>query len=163
MGEIRKAQMCDLDEILKIYENARRFMAENGNPNQWKNVHPPKASLIENINEGKLYVISEHTPVDAVFFCDSGPDPTYEYIEGAWINDNPYYVLHRIASSGRVKSVVASCVDFALKFSNNIRIDTHADNKIMQKRLSSLGFIQCGTIYVEGYGPMLAYQLEKTK
>ena len=31
---IRKAVGNDLPEILKIYENARRCMAENGNPNQ---------------------------------------------------------------------------------------------------------------------------------
>ena len=37
MSEILKAQICDLEEILVIYERARRFMAENGNPNQWKN------------------------------------------------------------------------------------------------------------------------------
>ena len=32
--EIRKAVPKDLDIILKMYEEARRFMAENGNPNQ---------------------------------------------------------------------------------------------------------------------------------
>ena len=55
MSEITKAKMCDLKEILAIYERARKFMAENGNPHQWKNVHPPKESLIENIEEQKLY------------------------------------------------------------------------------------------------------------
>lgn len=160
---IRKAVHSDLNEILEIYENARRFMAENGNPDQWKNVHPPKASLIENINEQKLYVLTNDGIIDGVFFFDNGPDPTYEYIEGAWLNDKPYCVIHRIASSGRVKGVLKECVEYCLKFCNNIKIDTHADNKIMQKRLTSLGFIHCGTIYVEGYGPMLAYHLEKTK
>ena len=105
MTEILKAQMCDLEDVLAIYERARKFMAENGNPNQWKNVHPPKESLIENINEQKLYVFKCDGVIDGVFLFDKGPDPTYEYIEGSWLNDRPYYVIHRIASSGRTKGV----------------------------------------------------------
>ncbi len=31
---IRKAKPSDLDRIMHIYEGARRFMAEHGNPRQ---------------------------------------------------------------------------------------------------------------------------------
>lgn len=158
MSEITKAQFCDLEEILSIYERARRFMAENGNPNQWKNVHPPKNSLEENIKEQKLYILKNEGIIDGVFFFDKGPDPTYDYIEGKWLNDLPYHVIHRIASSGRVKGVLKECTDFCFNQSNNIKIDTHADNKIMQEALEKLGFKHCGTIYVPDYGPMRAYQ-----
>lgn len=161
MPIIEKAQMCELDEILAIYERARNFMAENGNPNQWKQVHPPKESLIENIEAEILYVLKNDGAVDGVFLFDKGPDPTYDYIEGQWLNDRPYHVIHRIASSGRSKGVLKYCVDFCLQFSDNIKIDTHADNKIMQAALAKLGFVHCGIIYVPNYGPMKAYQLDK--
>ncbi len=163
MGKIRKAKIEDLSEILAIYERARRFMAENGNPNQWKNVHPPKDSLVENISEEKLYVLINEDIIDGVFFFDNGPDPTYEYIEGNWLNDLPYGVIHRIASSGRTKGVLKECVEYCLTLCDNIKIDTHADNKIMQHSLEKLGFIHCGTIFVPNYGPMKAYQLEVKK
>lgn len=155
---IEKARFSDLDRILEIYEKARQFMRENGNPNQWKNVHPPKDSLIENIEEQKLYVLKENGIVHGVFFFDKGPDPTYDYIEGKWLNDKDYSVIHRIASSGETRGVLKRCVDYCLQFADNLKIDTHADNKIMQHNLEKLGFVHCGTIYVPGYGPMKAYQ-----
>ena len=160
MSEILKAQMGDLDDILVIYENARKFMAENGNPNQWKKVHPPKASLIENIEEEKLYVLKNDGIIDGVFFFDKGPDPTYDYIEGQWLNDREYSVIHRIASAGRVRGVLKTCVEWCLQFCDNIKIDTHSDNIIMQNNLKKLGFKHCGTIYVPNYGPMRAYQYD---
>ena len=158
MYNIEKAQPCDLERILKIYERARRFMRENGNPNQWKNVHPPKESLTQNIEEQKLYVLKADGVIHGVFFFDKGPDPTYDYIEGKWLNDDEYFVIHRIASSGEVRGVLKSCVEYCLQFASNIKIDTHADNHVMQKGLEKLGFVHCGTIYVPGYGPMKAYQ-----
>ena len=161
MFEIVKAKMADLERILEIYERARQFMRENGNPNQWKNVHPPKDSLIENIEQQKLYVLKEDSIIHGVFFFDNGPDPTYDYIEGKWLNDKEYCVIHRIASSGETGGVLKRCVEYCLQFTNNIKIDTHADNKIMQKGLEKLGFIHCGTIYVPDYGPMKAYQYYK--
>lgn len=163
MTEIRTATLPDLDEILLVYERARAFMAENGNPNQWKKVHPPKESLIENIAEQKLYVLTNDDVIDGVFFFDKGPDPTYEYIEGEWLNGKPYSVIHRIASSGRTKGVLKACVNYCLTLCDNIRMDTHADNIIMQSALKKLGFIHCGTIYVPDYGPMKAYQLAVSK
>ena len=33
--EIRHAVKEDIHEIMRIYEYARRFMAEHGNPDQW--------------------------------------------------------------------------------------------------------------------------------
>ena len=93
MINIIKAHMNDLEHISDIYAHARRFMRENGNPNQWKDVHPPKESLIENIKEQKLYLLKEGGNIDAVFFFDKGPDATYEYIEGKWLNDKPYMLF----------------------------------------------------------------------
>ena len=161
MSEILKATLLDLDEILSIYERARKFMRENGNPNQWKKVHPPKESLIENINDQILYVLKNDGIIDGVFLFDKGPDPTYEYIKGAWLNERDYYVIHRIASSGRTRGVFKDCFEYCLNFTDNIKMDTHADNKIMQKALEKLGFLHCGTIYVPNYGPMRAYQYDR--
>ena len=43
--EIRLAEAGDLPVILEIYRRARRFMAENGNPTQWGDGHPPRQLL----------------------------------------------------------------------------------------------------------------------
>ena len=35
--EVRQALLEEISEIMKIYEAARCFMAEHGNPTQWVN------------------------------------------------------------------------------------------------------------------------------
>ena len=42
--------------------------------------------------------------------------------------------------------------------SSNIRVDTHADNKTMQRLIEKNGFTKCGTIYVKNGTARIAYQ-----
>ena len=48
---VRKAKSEDLPRIEAIYAYARKFMAETGNPNQWRNNHPPVSQLKEDIEK----------------------------------------------------------------------------------------------------------------
>ena len=41
---------------------------------------------------------------------------------------------------------------------DNIRIDTHRDNKIMQHNLAKYGFEYCGIIHIASGAERLAYQ-----
>ncbi len=160
---IRKALPTDLERCLKIYSDAREFMRENGNPDQWGTEYPYEHLLVEDIKIGRLYVVENNDVVEGVFLMESGPDETYLEIEGEWLNNEPYYVIHRIASSGRVKGIVKAAVDFALQNTKNVRIDTHEKNLTMQAALTKIGFKYCGTIYVfapwEGRSPRMAYHL----
>ena len=38
--EIRRAVKEDVMAIMKIYEYARKFMIDNGNPTQWSTTYP---------------------------------------------------------------------------------------------------------------------------
>lgn len=161
--EFEKALMSDLDEILSVYRRAREYMAKTGNPHQWgDNGHPTKEMLLEDIDIGRLLVLRNEGKIEAVFMFSLLPDPTYTVIEnGAWENDEPYGVIHRIASAGRIKGVLKLCTEYCLQFTNNIRIDTHSDNKVMQHLLNKCGFRKCGIIYLENGDPRIAYQLVK--
>lgn len=161
--EIRTATLGDLDRIMEVYAAARAFMARTGNPNQWGPRNWPPEELIRNdIAQGKSHVCVQDGRVVGVFFYDFGPDvePTYARIEdGAWLDDGPYGVIHRIASDGSVKGVGTAGITWALQQSPHVRIDTHGDNKVMQNLLAKLGFAHCGTIYVyEDNDPRLAYE-----
>ena len=80
--------------------------------------------------------------IAGVFYFNIGPDPTYHNIyEGAWINDEPYGVVHRIASGNRKKGVASFCLNWCLDKWPNIRIDTHRDNIVMQSFLNKMGRI----------------------
>ena len=77
------------------------------------------------------------------------------------LNDAPYAAIHRVASAGKRKGVLQECLDYCSAKHQNLRIDTHFDNKIMQHLLEKYGFHRCGTIYLENGDPRIAYQLIK--
>ena len=67
---IRKTAMGDLDTVCEIYADAREFMRQSGNPNQWKNVHPARDVIVSDIKTGKSYVCIQNDNIAAVFyFC----------------------------------------------------------------------------------------------
>ena len=161
MLSIRKSTANDLPAILALYADARRFMAENGNPNQWGTVHPPREQLERDIEQEKLYVIADEYLIRGVFFFSLGEDPTYAKIfDGKWSSNQPYGTIHRIAGDGS-GGILREAVAFAKTQIGYIRIDTHADNIVMQNALNKHGFKQCGIIYVEDGSPRIAYDLIK--
>jgi len=154
---IRPAERTDLDEIERIYAYARRFMAQNGNPTQWKNGYPWRDLLEEDIDRQTLYVAVKGDSLCGVFVFAEGEDPTYARIEGGtWLSDAPYGTIHRIASitGGLFPEALAFCRSKCA----HIRIDTHADNKPMQHLAEKYGFSRRGIIYVADGTPRIAYE-----
>ena len=161
--EIRTAEERDFERIMEIYAIARDFMAKNGNPNQWGPTGwPPEALVRSDIARGKSFVCESGDRIVGVFYYDFGAniEPTYEHIEdGAWLDEGPYGVVHRIASDGSVRGVGSTCINWAFAKCGHMRIDTHGDNAVMQRLLLKLGFVHCGTIYVEEDDfPRLAFE-----
>ena len=159
--EIRKTLPADLPRVMEIYACARKFMAETGNPNQWGPTNWPPESLIRrDIREGHSYVcLGESGQVIGTFFFTHGKDiePTYRVItDGAWLDGSDYGVVHRIASDGS-GGILKAAVEFAAGHVDYLRIDTHADNHVMQKAVQKQGFRYCGIIYIADGTPRLAY------
>ena len=93
-----------------------------------------------------------------VFMMMVGIDPNYNVIyDGSWLNDEPYAVIHRIATTVHGKGIAEMCYDFALAHCNNLRIDTSSENYPMQKSLLKNGFKLCGVIHLANGDPRLAY------
>ena len=161
---IRKSTQRDFARMMEIYAYARDFMASHGNPNQWGATNwPPEALIHQDIQDGSSYVcVNDDGTVIGTFFFRQGPDiePTYREIsDGAWLDGSPYGVIHRLASDGSVKGVGAFCLNWAYAQCGHLRIDTHKDNAVMQNMVKKLGFVHCGTIYVEeDNDPRLAYE-----
>lgn len=93
-----KTRIEDLDEAIRIYDFARVRMTEGGNPNQWTDGYPSRDVIAEDIESGNSYKIVIDGRIAGVFTFIIGDDPTYEVIEGGWLNDNPYGAIHRIAA-----------------------------------------------------------------
>lgn len=162
--EIRPGKIDEIDTIIDIYENAKRFMRKRGNTEQWSKGYPDKDTILNDIKNGYCYVgIDDTGKLALVFAFIIGEDPTYLHIEdGEWLNDNPYGTIHRIASTGEHPRMLHAAVEFGFQAVEDIRIDTHHDNSPMLKALARENFSRCGIIYCHGgTEPRIAFQ--KTK
>ena len=157
----RKARHEELQELMKIYNRAVSYMKETGNPNQWNDGYPGEAQIISDIDNGYCHIALEDGNIEAVFALIPGDDPTYAVIEGQWLNEEPYAVVHRLAATGRIRGIGEKCLSWSLEKYPNLRVDTHADNKIMQTIIRRLGFSECGIIYTRNGTPRIAYQINK--
>ncbi len=158
---ITKAKYDDLEMIIPIYDYARSFMTDNGNPNQWIDGYPSREIIAEDINNDSFYVCkNEEESIVGAFTFIIGNDPTYENIySGKWLNDKTYGVIHRLVSNGTTHGITKNCIEWCLKQIQNIRIDTHADNKIMQSLILKIGFEYCGIIHTHNGTERLAYHI----
>ncbi len=160
--EIRQTKPEELDAVMAIYADARKFMVDTGNPRQWAARNwPPRELIRRDIEQGRSHVCVDDGQLLAVFYYEYGCniDPTYRIIEdGAWAGADTYGVVHRIAArqgSGAGKF----CIRWAYEQCGHLRIDTHGNNKVMQKVLEGLGFRYCGIIHVaEDSDSRLAYE-----
>ena len=88
--QIRHTRPEDMDVLLALYENARQFMAQNGNPNQWVKGYPDRAQLEQDMAAGGSYVCTDGERIVGTFFFAVGEEPAYRRIEnGQWLNGLP--------------------------------------------------------------------------
>lgn len=158
--DIRLAELDEIDKIKNIYDLATTFMNSNGNGHQWVNGYPQKSLIQKDIENKNLYVCLIDGKIVAVFCFFVGVDNTYGVIDGSWLNDKPYGVIHRIAVVERGKGIASQCIQWCLKQFGNIRIDTHEDNIPMQKTILKNGFKYCGVVKRPDGTDRLAYQRE---
>ena len=152
------AEKGDLGDILRIYSIAREFMKNSGNPTQWGDCRPAREVTERDILERRLYKITDGGRTVGVFAFILGDDSTYREIDGRWLNDRPYGTIHRIASSGEERGIFSAALEFCLKKCENIRIDTHENNRPMLRCLEKAGFEYCGRIITDDGTERLAFQ-----
>ena len=76
--EIRKTKTSDTDTLMELYRQARKFMAEHGNPNQWGDSYPGRSLIEQDILDGCSYVCTKDGRIAATFFFRTGEDKTYK-------------------------------------------------------------------------------------
>lgn len=159
---VRPSTPADLDTLMDIYARARRFMQAHGNPTQWTGGYPSAELIGREIEEGHSFVLvdEEDGTLCGTFCFIPGEDPTYARIDdGAWPDDAPYAVIHRLAASGSRKGVADACLRWCAARADRLRVDTHRDNRVMQAVLARHGFRRCGIIRTRDGTPRIAYQL----
>ena len=89
---IRQSTPEDLPEILRLIAAARAFMVERGNPSQWPEGYPSAEQLSSDIARGHSYVCvaPEYAGLVGTFYFAVEEEPSYQHIEGRWLNNNLY-------------------------------------------------------------------------
>ena len=158
--DVRKAEPSDA--IMVIYRSSQDFMIRSGNPTQWGRFNPTREMIEKDIAEGRCRVLTQDGTVHGVFALCRGEEPNYRVIEnGAWPNEEPYVTIHRIAGDGVAHGIFRAATDYCAARYDHIRIDTHADNRVMQRKIEACGFVKCGVIRVANGSPRIAYQWDR--
>lgn len=155
---IRHTLLSDIPAVLRVFEIAKRYMRRTGNLSQWGDAYPDEAALKRDIARGWSRVIVRDGTVVATFCMMTEPEPTYAEIAGAWLNDDVYCTLHRVASDGSLSGVVEMATNYAAQRYTSVRIDTHRDNRPMQAAVLRKGYVHCGVITLFDGSPREAYQ-----
>lgn len=155
---VRRAVPADLARIAELYRGARHFMRRSGNPTQWLGGYPGFAVVKADIRAGRCYVLSEGNQIRGVFVFFLGEDPTYAVIDGAWRQEGPYGVIHRVAGDGRTPGIFRRCFEFCREQAPSLRVDTHRDNLPMRRAVEKAGFQYRGIIHLADGSPRMAYE-----
>ncbi|NCC67548.1 MAG: GNAT family N-acetyltransferase [Clostridia bacterium] len=158
---VRAAKKSDLDSIMAIIEDARRFMREKG-VNQWQNGRPGRELFESDIEADSCFVCAEGDAIAGVISIFSADEPSYCVVyDGKWLTHGlPYAVFHRFAVSDeyRGKGIAAKLLSFSENYAKvcgmkSIRGDTHRDNMSMRGLLQKCGYNLCGTIHIDEPAP----------
>ena len=167
---IRQATSADIPALRPVFEAAKGIMRADGNHDQWSAPgFPDDSLLLRDIARGGGFVIESSVMpgltghlaaprIVAYFALLPSPEPTYDVIDGAWLTDEPYGVIHRMASYPEVHGIFSTIIDYAASRFAHLRIDTHRDNRIMQHLIEKHGFTYCGIIWLEDGTERLAYE-----
>ena len=144
---------------MPVIDAARELMHSSGNVNQWINGYPSEEVIHADIARDGGFMVTDDERIVAYFAFLPAQEPTYEKIyDGAWLNDEPYYVIHRLASWPDVHGIWDSVLEWAFERTRTLRVDTHHDNTIMLHNILKHGFTYCGIIYLLSGDERLAYQ-----
>lgn len=162
--KIRKSSVSDINNLLEIFDEARKTIATLG-IDQWQNGYPSFDVVREDISLSRSYAVEIDGSVCGTFVMMEN-EPTYDKIyEGEWLGNEDYIAIHRVAISvkNRGSGISTAIINYASDYAKSLgraslRIDTHSGNKVMRRMLEKNGFIHCGTIYLENGDPRVAYE-----
>lgn len=162
---IRLSTPADIPQMMPLFEAASRGLRAMG-VNQWQNGYPQRSLIESDIACGVSYLMFEGEELVGTSVISFGGEPTYDYIEGAWLtSEEVFVVIHRLTiHPDRRGARLAECF-FAEaermcreRGVRTMRIDTHKGNLPMQRAVERYGFRRCGVIYLDNGDPRLAYE-----
>lgn len=163
----RKSTFDDVDRILEIIEKAKIELRNLG-LDQWQKGYPNREVIENDIKLGISYVLEDieknenglksenFTKILGTIVLSPKKEEPYSKIEGKWITNDDYIVIHRLAVDSEIKNkgIATKILEFSEKecIKNkilSIKTDTQENNEPMKKFLEKNGFSYCGVIYLD--------------
>jgi GNAT superfamily N-acetyltransferase len=159
----RQARHDELPVIWEILQQAIRRRREDGS-DQWQDGYPNPQVIQSDIDNGVGYVLADGDTVVAYSAVLVNDEPAYNDIQGKWLTNQEFVVVHRVAvaqqhlGKGLSKMLLAYVEDFALQQNiHSVKVDTNFDNIPMMKVLDACGYAYCGEVLLRG-GTRRAYE-----
>ncbi|MDQ0064884.1 GNAT family N-acetyltransferase [Chryseobacterium lathyri] len=150
--KLRKAEIEDRDIIWGMIQQSIERRKQDGST-QWQNGYPNIGTVESDIAKGFGYVLTVDGEIAIYAALILNDEPAYSTIEGAWLSDGEFVVVHRVAVDGKFagRGMVKKLFDHIEDFTRSqeiqsIKVDTNYDNIAMLKILESKGYSYCGEV-----------------
>jgi len=159
----RKAEIGEIGEIWTILQHAIARRKNEGS-NQWQDGYPNLEVIKKDIEKEYAYVLTEAENIIGYFAVVVNYEPEYSKIEGKWLTNSDFVVIHRLALSENYlgKNLSKMMIEFVEDLAKindiySIKVDTNHDNFAMMKIFEKSGFSFCGIVHFRG-SPRRAYE-----
>lgn len=161
--KFRKSEISDKDIIWEIIKQSIERRRIDGST-QWQNGYPNEQTVESDIAKNFGFVLTVNDEIAVYVALIFNDEPAYSTINGAWLTDGEFVVIHRVAVSekfagqGLAKKLFDLIEDY-VKSQNvhSIKVDTNYDNAAMLKILESKGYTYCGEVLLQS-GMRKAYE-----
>jgi GNAT superfamily N-acetyltransferase len=153
---LRKADLSEVPLIWTILQDAIEQRRQDGST-QWQDGYPNELTIQNDIQNGYAYVLTENHLILCYAAIIFDKEPAYEDIQGKWLTNGDYAVVHRVAVSklakgkGIATKLFKNIEDLCLTQNiYSIKVDTNFDNVPMLKILDRLSYNYCGEVFFRG-------------
>lgn len=152
----RKAVIQDKNRIWNIIQQAILRRKADGS-NQWQDGYPNEQSIENDILNNFGFVLVDKNTIIGYCAIIVNYEPAYDAIEGKWLTNDDFVVIHRIAIHENylgqgLSGKIIDCVENFAKEQNifSVKVDTNFDNIAMMKIFEKRGYQYCGEVYFRG-------------
>ncbi|MBU4539090.1 MAG: GNAT family N-acetyltransferase [Weeksellaceae bacterium] len=153
---LRKARSSDHEKIWKILQQAIERRRRDGS-SQWQDGYPNQGTVVGDIKNNYGFVREINGEIAGYAAIIFGIEPAYEAIEGNWLSNGEYVVVHRVAVSdqfaGRgIATKIFEEIENVAKANQvfSVKVDTNFDNGPMLRIMEKLEYTYCGEVYFRG-------------
>lgn len=153
--KLRLVKIHEVNIALEIINDAKKHLKQQA-IDQWQAGYLDYDCIEQDIENEKGYFIADKNWIWGYLCIDYDGESAYSHLNGKWLNEEKYVVVHRMAfiedpcGKGISDSVLCLVEEMSReKGIYSFRMDTDGDNHKMQHILKKNGFTYRGTIWFD--------------